>query len=164
MGREFVRFGQVGKVDTLIKARAFAAATRDKGLWMIADDSGLEVDALGGRPGPLSARYHRQAPGGDGCAALLNELRGVPTPGRTARFRAVIVLIDPAGAEQAFTGVCEGRIGHGQRGLGGFGFDPVLLVGTGPRMMAELPPAEKNRISHRGLAAAQAAAYVNGAH
>ena len=144
--------------NALLKARAFAAAAQGKGLWVIADDSGLEVDALGGRPGLLSARYHRNAPGGDGCAALLAELRGVPMPGRTARFRAVIVLIDPAGAEQAFTGVCEGRIGHGQRGLGGFGFDPVFLVGSGPRMMAELPPAEKNRISHRGLAAAQAVA------
>ncbi len=148
--------------NALLKARAFAAAAHGKGLWVIADDSGLEVDALGGRPRLLSARYHRQAPGGDGGSALLAELRGVPMPGRTARFRAVIVLIDPAGAERAFTGVCEGRIGHGQRGLGGFGFDPVFLVGTGPRMMAELPPAEKNRISHRGVAAAQAVAALAG--
>jgi len=69
-----------------------------------------------------------------------------------------MALMAPAGAEQAVTGLCEGRIGHGQRGLGGFGFDPVFLVGNGPRMMAELPAAEKNTISHRGLAAAMAVA------
>jgi len=149
--------------NALLKARAFAAAAGDKGVWVIADDSGLEVDALHGRPGILSARYHKQAPGQDGCAALLVELRGVPAERRTARFQAVIVLISPNGEERAFTGACEGRIGSGRRGAGGFGFDPVFMVGTGPRMMAELPPAEKNRVSHRGLAAAPAAAYLNGA-
>lgn len=146
--------------NALLKARAFAAAAQGKGLWVIADDSGLEVDALDGRPGILSARYHRQAPGLDGCAALLAELHGVPREKRTARFRAVIVLVSPSGEERAFQGTCEGFIGCGKRGDGGFGFDPVFRLGDGPRMLAELPAADKNRISHRGLAAAEAARWL----
>ncbi|MCS7060052.1 MAG: RdgB/HAM1 family non-canonical purine NTP pyrophosphatase [Anaerolineae bacterium] len=140
-----------------IKARAFAQAAAQRGVqvWVLADDSGLEVDALGGRPGLHSSRYHQQAPAGDGCQALLEELADVPDPNRTARFRAVIVLIDPAGCEHVFEGVCEGRISHEKRGANGFGFDPVFVTGDG-RTMAELPAEAKHRISHRGIAARQA--------
>ena len=148
-----------------LKARAFAEALRaaapGTGLWVMADDSGLEVDALQGAPGILSSRYHRQAPGGDGSARLLRALDGVPDERRTARFRAVIVLIDPSGGEHVFEGACEGRIGWEKRGSGGFGFDPVFVVGGGSRMMAELTPAEKHRISHRGIAARRVAEFMS---
>ena len=126
-------------------------------LWVMSDDSGLEVDALGGRPGVLSARYHKAAPNGDGCAELLREMVGVPDAQRTARFHAVIVLISPDGQETVVHGICEGRISHESRGRDGFGFDPVFLVAAHQheRTMAELASAEKHRVSHRGLAAKQ---------
>ena len=144
-----------------LKARAFAQAASAQGrsVWVMADDSGLEVDALGGRPGIYSARYHKQAPHGDGCLALLAELAGVPNERRTARFQAVIVLVAPDGDEHAFTGTCEGRIGHEKRGANGFGFDPVFLVEDG-RTMAELPSDAKHRISHRGMAARRAGDFL----
>lgn len=141
--------------NALIKARAFANEPNRQPDWLVlADDSGLEVDALKGRPGLLSARYHKAAPNGDGCTELLRELMGVPPAHRQARFRAVLALIDTTGQEYLFEGVCEGSIGDRQRGTGGFGFDPVFAVDADPadRHMAELPSAEKHRISHRGLA------------
>jgi XTP/dITP diphosphohydrolase len=151
--------------NALIKARAFRAAVRRthgsqeisslqemKSLdWILADDSGLEVDALDGRPGLLSARYHKAAPGGDGCAALIAELSGVPDMRRTARFRAVLAFAAPAGdREYLFEGVCEGAIAHEQRGVNGFGFDPVFLVNA-ERCMAELASSDKHAVSHRGV-------------
>lgn len=148
--------------NSQIKARAFYAAVCDtpplaEPLWVMADDSGLEVDALGGRPGVLSARYHKAAPNGDGCAELLREMVDVPDAQRTARFHAVIVLISPDGQETVVHGICEGRISHESRGRDGFGFDPVFLVAAHQheRTMAELSSAEKHRVSHRGLAAKQ---------
>ncbi len=146
-----------------LKARAFAqaVATRNTGLWVMADDSGLEVDALAGRPGIHSSRYHQQAPNGDGCQALLKEMAGVPEEQRTARFRAVIALIAPDGNEYVFEGVCEGHIGHEKLGANGFGFDPVFVTDDG-RTMAELPAEAKHRISHRGVAARQAAEFLRG--
>ena len=141
--------------NALIKARAFAAEPKRHPDWLVlADDSGLEVDALDGRPGLLSARYHKAAPNGDGCTELLREMVGVPTVERSARFRAVLALIDTTGTEHLFEGVCEGAIGPAQRGVGGFGFDPVFAVASSgdKRHMAELSPDEKHRISHRGLA------------
>jgi len=149
--------------NALIKGRAVADAYRQSGradeIWVLADDSGLEVDALGGRPGIHSARYHRAAPEGDGCAALLREMADVPEAHRSARFRCVLVLIAPDGQEQAFEGVCEGRIARDRRGEHGFGFDPVFLVDDG-RTMAELPAVEKHRISHRGVAGRRAAEFL----
>lgn len=146
-----------------IKARAFAEAVarRGGGLWVMADDSGLEVDALAGRPGIHSSRYHQQAPNGDGCRALLAEMAGVPDDQRTARFRAVIALIAPDSNEYLFEGVCEGRIGHEKRGVNGFGFDPVFVTDDG-RTMAELPAEAKHRVSHRGVAARRAAEFLQG--
>lgn len=149
--------------NALIKARAFAQYSGAHGqdslreAWVLADDSGLEVDALDGRPGLRSARYHKAAPGGDGCAALLKEMQGIPEPQRNARFRAVLAAIDPQGREHVFDGVCEGAIGSEKRGIGGFGFDPVFRVVGDPqgRHMAELLSEEKHRISHRGLATRQ---------
>ena len=126
----------------------------------MADDSGLEVDALGGRPGLYSARYHKAAPNGDGCTALLREMTAVPDDQRSSRFRAVIALISPDGTEHLFEGVCEGRIGHEKRGEGGFGFDPVFKVANDSRHLAELSAEEKHHISHRGVAARQVIAFL----
>lgn len=141
-----------------IKARAFHCVAPDR--WILADDSGLEVDALKGAPGVRSARYHKTATNQDGCAALLKELSGVPEDRRTARFRAVIVLLAPGGEEQIFEGVCEGSIGFDRRGDGGFGFDPVFRVAGDTRHMAELSADEKDRVSHRGLAAQKVIAWL----
>lgn len=152
--------------NALIKGRAFAHAYREGGeyrnsgeLWILADDSGLEVDALGGRPGVQSSRYHRDAPDGDGCAALLREMAATPDAQRTARFRCVLALIGPQGHEHIFEGTCEGRIAHERRGENGFGFDPVFLIDDG-RTMAQLSSTEKHRISHRGIAGRKAAEFL----
>jgi XTP/dITP diphosphohydrolase len=115
--------GESYLANALIKAQALADAYRDhsngEAVWVLADDSGLEVDALGGRPGVHSARYSRSAPGGDGCAALLAEMAGLPDAQRSARFRCAMVLISPAGETHHFEGTCEGRIAHERRGAGG---------------------------------------------
>jgi len=138
--------------NALLKARFAAAAS---GLPAIADDSGLEVDALHGSPGIYSARYAgASASDADNNARLLVELAGVPGPDRTARYRCAMVFLrwpeDPAPvvAQAAW----EGRIGQAPRGDGGFGYDPLFLVDDGKRTAAELTPADKNERSHRGQA------------
>jgi XTP/dITP diphosphohydrolase len=147
-----------------IKARAFHDLIRnERDLWVMADDSGLEVDALNGAPGIRSARYHSSAPNRDGCAALLAALAATPSAERAARFRAVIVLVAPDGAEHVCEGVCEGFIGFEKRGAGGFGFDPVFRVAGDTRHLAELPAEEKHRVSHRGIAARQVIAFLRAA-
>jgi XTP/dITP diphosphohydrolase len=142
-----------------LKALAFARAS---GLTSLADDSGLEVDALGGAPGLHSARFAGpDTSHADKIDVLLDQLRDVPEERRTARFRAVIVIATPEGQTNESEGVCEGRIGHTPRGAGGFGYDPIFVVcessqgcrDTCTRTMAELPAAEKNVISHRARAA-----------
>jgi XTP/dITP diphosphohydrolase len=134
-----------------LKALAYAQAAD---LLALADDSGLEVDALGGAPGVRSARYTR---GGDTdrVTALLRALRqaGVPEGDRIARFRCVIVVAAPDGRTWSAEGVCPGRIVDTPRGSGGFGYDPIFYLPSYGRTMAELPPEEKNRISHRARAA-----------
>ncbi|MDQ1346498.1 MAG: XTP/dITP diphosphohydrolase [Pseudomonadota bacterium] len=138
--------------NALLKAR-FAAEV--SGLPAIADDSGLEVDALHGAPGIYSARY--AGPGADDAAnndRLLRDLETVPDAERTARYRCAMVYLrwalDPAPL------VCqaswEGRLGRLPRGRGGFGYDPLFLVGDGPQTAAELEAAHKNEVSHRGRA------------
>ena len=137
--------------NALAKARQAALAT---GLPAIADDSGLEVDALDGAPGVYSARY-AGTPSDDACnnAKLLAALRDVPAAGRTARFRCVATFVDPAsGVELARSGACEGEILAAPRGDLGFGYDPLFLVPALGRTMAELPLDEKNRLSHRAAA------------
>jgi XTP/dITP diphosphohydrolase len=130
-----------------IKARAGAAGS---GLPTIGEDSGLAVDALGGAPGVLSARY---AEGDDRarCEKLLREMAGVPASLRSARFVCAAVLALPDGREESAEGFCEGAIAPVPLGAGGFGYDPVFLLPDG-RTMAELAPEEKNAISHRGRA------------
>jgi XTP/dITP diphosphohydrolase len=141
--------------NALKKARAVASACRAVTL---ADDSGLEVDALGGRPGVRSARYARDgATDAENNAKLLVELEGVPVERRTARFRCALVLVDPwsrdaAGREVVVEGSLEGRIACEARGASGFGYDPLFLVGDGARTLAEFSEDQKNACSHRGQA------------
>ncbi len=152
--------GQTFAENAIMKARAYAAHT---GLLTWADDSGLEVDALGGAPGVLSARYGAPAARSDveRYQLLLERLAGVPDPGqRSARFRCVVAIAWPGGRVITADGACEGRIAEAPRGEHGFGYDPVFLVADcGYRQtMAELDPALKNQISHRGRAALAARA------
>jgi XTP/dITP diphosphohydrolase len=131
-----------------LKARAYSAAS---GLPALADDSGLCVDALGGRPGVHSARY---AEGDDKARyqKLLAELSGVPDDQRTAAFVCALCLVQPGGGRAIIeVGRCEGRIGHEPRGAHGFGYDPVFVLPRG-KTMAELTSEEKAAISHRGVA------------
>jgi XTP/dITP diphosphohydrolase len=140
--------------NALIKARAVHRLT---GHAALADDSGLEVDALGGAPGLHSARFG--GPGLDDAgrvALLLEHLRVVPHEQRTARFRCVIALVDEAGRERTVEGVAEGEIAPSRRGDGGFGYDPVFFYPPLGRTFAELTDEEKARVSHRGLALAAA--------
>lgn len=130
---------------------------------VIADDAGLEVDALGGRPGIYSARYSAPNPSYEkNNQKLLSELRGIPDEQRTARFRCVIVLLDEAGHETSFSGTLEGRIASGLSGKGGFGFDPVFWLPERSCTVAELSDDEKNAISHRGQAVRLALAHFMG--
>ena len=146
--------GQTFAENAIMKAQAYAAHT---GLMTWADDSGLEVDALGGEPGVLSARYGAPAAGSDveRYQLLLSKLSGVPDSQRTARFRCVVALAWPDGRVLTSDGVCEGRIAHAPRGEHGFGYDPVFLVADFDyrQTMAELDPELKNQVSHRGRAA-----------
>ena len=137
--------------NALIKARAYAQLS---GNVTLADDSGLEVDALRKRPGVYSARY-----GGPGLTdeqrylKLLSELADLPAADRRARFRCAIAVAWPDGRCALTTGSCEGQIASEPAGTNGFGYDPVFLVPEYQRTMAELPEAIKNRISHRARAA-----------
>jgi XTP/dITP diphosphohydrolase len=136
--------------NALLKARAVAEFTGEAAL---ADDSGIEVDALGGGPGPRSARYAGEDSSEErNLSALLSALKGVPTSGRTARYRCIATLVLPDGQERSAEGVCEGTLTAKPRGSGGFGYDPIFVPAGWDVTMAELPAAEKDRISHRGRA------------
>ncbi|MGH2704631.1 MAG: RdgB/HAM1 family non-canonical purine NTP pyrophosphatase [Actinomycetota bacterium] len=133
-----------------LKAAAVAAAT---GLPALADDSGIEVDALGGGPGPRSARFAGpDASDEDNNRLLVTLLAGRPPEERTARYRCVAVVVVPRGAEAWAEATCEGRIGFEPRGSGGFGYDPWFIPRGDERTMAELTTEEKDAISHRGRA------------
>lgn len=140
-----------------IKAEAARAAAQAAGLAcaVLADDSGLEVDALDGAPGVYSSRY-AGADGDDAAnnAKLLGELAEVPDGKRTARFACTLVFIDEDGTETVARGTVEGTIGHEARGEEGFGYDPLFFPDAfgGKRTLAEVSQAEKNAISHRGCA------------
>ena len=148
--------GETFEENARIKALAYA---RTSGLLTLADDSGLEVDVLGGAPGVHSARYAGSgADDVDRYRKLLGALEGVSAGQRSARFRCVVALALPGGSVRTAEGICEGEIGFEPRGEHGFGYDPIFVVaGHGGQTMAELPPEVKNRISHRAraLAAAQ---------
>lgn len=147
--------GSTFEANALLKARA-AVGYGDAA---IADDSGLVVDALNGRPGVWSSRFAgADASDVDNNAMLLAELSGVPVDRRTARFVSVVALVTKDGREYTARGSVEGRIGHGGRGTGGFGYDPLMIVSDpdavqfNGRSMAELTLDEKNQISHRARA------------
>ncbi|MGA7731246.1 MAG: RdgB/HAM1 family non-canonical purine NTP pyrophosphatase [Chloroflexia bacterium] len=161
---EVAETGETLEENALLKARALHNALPDEmrhsGVWVLGDDSGLEVDALGGAPGVHSNRWA----GPDTTAAqrnemLLERLQDVPDEERTARFKCVIALIEPGGKEYILEGAVEGRIAHELRGTGGFGYDPLFELPDG-RRMAELPPEAKNALSHRGVAGVQAASIL----
>lgn len=136
--------------NALIKART-AVAKLD--LPVLADDSGLVVDALNGAPGVHSARYAGDHDDAANNAKLLRELTGVPATQRTAHFHTTIVALKPDGAKLETSGRVEGQILTQPRGQNGFGYDPLFMPKEFPgRSMAELTPAEKNQISHRGRA------------
>ncbi|MCD6021673.1 MAG: non-canonical purine pyrophosphatase [Actinomycetia bacterium] len=133
-----------------LKAGAVAAAL---GLPTLADDSGIEVDALGGRPGPRSARFAGEdATDERNLQELIRALKGVPGSGRTARYRCLAVLASPEGEEVAAEGICEGILRTKPRGVRGFGYDPIFVPAGWDDTMAELTDEEKDRISHRGRA------------
>ncbi len=136
-----------------LKAEAYAAAS---GLWTLADDSGLEVDALGGEPGVHSARYGEPGYSDEQRhQLLLSRMENVRQWGRrTARFRCVIALVSPAGDCYWTEGVLEGMISYSPRGSQGFGYDPIFYLPDLDQTVAELPPETKNRLSHRARAAA----------
>ncbi len=134
------------------RIKALAGARRHPGEWVVADDSGIEVDALDGAPGIHSARY-----GGDQLddagrvTALLDAVANADT--RRARFRCVLVAIGPDGQEFSAEGTLEGTLAHAPRGANGFGYDPILIPAADDRTCGELSADEKNAISHRGAAA-----------
>ncbi len=137
--------------NAIRKAQDYA---RISGLLTLADDSGLEVDALGGEPGVRSARYAGpEADDADRYRLLLERMQGVPWEGRGARFRCVIAIVEPGGKTHTAEGTCEGVIALAPQGDHGFGYDPVFYLPELDRTMAQLPPEVKNRISHRARAA-----------
>lgn len=140
--------GATYEENALLKAREYATIS---GLLTLADDSGLEVDALDGRPGVHSARYASDSP--TRITKLLDELKDVPDDQRRARFQCVIALAWPSGRTETTHGSCEGWIAHEPRGVNGFGFDPIFYMPEYNATLAELPESFKNAISHRAHAA-----------
>jgi len=171
-GLKIIGAAQVGGMPPVVEdagtfignARRKARALRRRlpaDTWVLADDSGLCVDALDGAPGVDSATF--AGPQGDDAAnlaKLIKVLREVPTPARTAHFLCVLLVLGPSGAEQVFEGRCEGRLLAGPRGSTGFGYDPVFILSGMDETFAELSAARKNRLSHRALAWEQLAAWV----
>jgi len=142
-----------------LKATLLSAESR---LLTLADDSGLEVDALGGEPGPLSARYAGEgASDEERISYLLAKLKGVPWEGRSACFRCVITVATPDGEVELCTGECPGLIAFEPRGTHGFGYDPVFYLPELGKTMAELSLLEKNKVSHRGQAARKVSPVLN---
>ena len=157
--REVAETGATFAENAWLKASQYAAMS---GMLTLADDSGLEVDALGGAPGVHSARYGGAAcrTDADRVALLLRNLEGVPWPQRTARFQCVINLARPAAAGPlvSVVGAVAGMIQYAPQGDDGFGYDPVFRLPSFGQTVAQLPIDDKNRISHRGRAAARALA------
>jgi XTP/dITP diphosphohydrolase len=144
--------GKTFEANALLKARVVAAQTH---MVTIADDSGLEVDALGGRPGVRSRRFAGEGvTDAENNAELLRRMDEVDDDARAARFRAAIALVDPwePKAETVVEGRCDGTIARKPTGTGGFGYDPLFIVSEAGRTMAELSEEEKNAVSHRGKA------------
>ena len=151
--------GRTFEENALIKARAVSRYT---GRTALADDSGLEVDALDGAPGVRSARYAGDhASDGENLRRLLDALDGVDEAGRAARFRCVVAVVAPDGGAWTAEGVCEGGILREPRGESGFGYDPVFVPAGYDKTFAELDAGVKNRISHRAMALRRIAKALN---
>jgi XTP/dITP diphosphohydrolase len=149
---EIAETGSTFAENASLKAVGIARATA---LPAVADDSGLEVDALGGEPGVRSARYAGEGASDEArIELLLRNLAEVPEGRRTARFRCAVAYAEPGASAPAllFEGRCEGRILFASRGRGGFGYDPVFFCPELGQTFAEAPAAEKHRVSHRGRA------------
>ncbi len=147
---EIVEDGATFRENAVKKATEVARLT---GEMAVADDSGLSVDALQGRPGVYSSRYAgEKATDEDRCRKLLAEMAGVPAGSRQARFVCAIAVAEPSGKTEAAEGECRGEIAFSPRGDQGFGYDPVFFLPEYGKTMAELPPEVKNRISHRAKA------------
>ena len=142
--------GTTFQENAILKARYYCQHT---GEYCLADDSGLEVDALNGAPGVYSARYAgEQASDEENNQKLLSALTAIPMQRRTARFRSVLALAGPDGSLMLAEGVCEGIVLFEARGTGGFGYDPLFLMPDQRKTLAEMTLAEKNLASHRGNA------------
>jgi XTP/dITP diphosphohydrolase len=146
--------GTTFQANSELKALTYARAS---GKLSLADDSGLEIDALGGAPGVYSARFAGvDTPYEERFRLLYERLRDIPPEQRTARFRCVITIAEPSGYYQSVEGTLEGRIADAPRGVHGFGYDPIFFVPEYGMTSAELAPEVKNRISHRAQAAQRA--------
>ncbi len=155
---EVVEDGDTCEANAIKKARTIAEFT---GLPAVADDTGLVVDALGGRPGVYAARYAGEdATYDDNCRKLLLELRGVPRERRTARFLTVAAIALPSGGIRVAQGILEGEIAEEASGTLGFGYDPLFLIPELGKTLAELSPDQKNAISHRAKAFTHAKALL----
>jgi XTP/dITP diphosphohydrolase len=145
--------------NAILKAKTYS---QHSGLWTLADDSGLEVDALGGAPGVLSARFAgSQASDNDRIVLLLENLGKTPLPDRTARFTSVLALVDPQSKVVKVTeGICRGHIAESPRGVNGFGYDPIFVPEGFTSSFAELSMDIKDQISHRGIALRAMAQFI----
>jgi XTP/dITP diphosphohydrolase len=153
--------GETFVENAMGKARAVFESVKDGGAWILADDSGLVVDALDGRPGVYSSRYSGEPTDyARNNRKLLDELKGVPREKRTAHFVCSIVLMAPDGKVFELEGRVDGLIMDAPAGGGGFGYDPVFFVPEFGRTVAEIPLERKNKISHRGLATQKALAIL----
>ena len=147
---EIVEDGQTFEENALIKARAIAKQFNQV---VIADDSGLEVDALDGRPGVYSARYAGEGRNDQAnIEKVLSELEGIPTQERSARFVCALALVTPEGEESVVRGTCEGQILSECIGNEGFGYDPIFYLPELGKTMAQIPKSQKNVLSHRAEA------------
>ncbi len=156
---DIVEDGTTFEENSLIKARAIAKLLPDD--IVVADDSGLEVDALGGEPGIYSARYLGEDTSYDiKNAKIIERMEGVPKEKRTARFVAAVAAVFPDGREEVVRGTIEGYIGYEPAGCGGFGYDPIFYLYENDHSTAELPAEEKNAISHRGRALREIRKYL----
>jgi len=148
-GIRVVENGKTFEENAVKKAKA---VTRKYGRIAIADDSGLMVNCLGGKPGVRSARFASPPTAQNLCTKLLRAMRGVRDGGRGARFICVIAVVYPNGKVRTVKGICSGRIIHEMRGKHGFGYDPVFVPTGYKKTFAEMKPSMKNRISHRARA------------
>jgi len=147
---DVIEDGSTCQENAVKKARETAAGT---GHWALADDTGLEVAALGGRPGVYAARYAGEdATYADNCEKLLEELKHIPVERRRARFLTVMALADPKGQTEVVEGELQGQISEQFYGSQGFGYDPVFYVPKAHKTLAEMTLTEKNELSHRGQA------------